>query len=103
MGVCDADDVGEAPISADYLCRCVVGIVERDEHPRDDFAQTPVPSVGEDGGVESGLDRALVVMVGRIGVDGDIEEKVSRRFVVLYAPSSVAVGINAEVDLATLS
>jgi len=81
----------------------VVGIVEGDEHPRDDLAQAPALSIGEDGGVKSGLDRALVVMVRRIGIDGDVEKKVGWRFVVFDGTSLLAVGINAEVDFAALS
>ena len=82
----------------------MAGFVKRDKHPRDDFAQAPVLSVWKDGGVESGLDWTLiVVMVRRIGIDGDIEEKVGGGFVVFDDPSSLAVGINTEVDLAALS
>jgi hypothetical protein len=94
--------VGEAPITADNLCRSVTGLVERDEDARDDFAQAPVLSIWEDGGVESGLDRALVVIVGGIGIDGDIKETVGRGLVVFDGALS-ALGINAEVDLAALS
>jgi len=95
--------MGEAPISTDYLCWCVAGVVERDEHFWDDFAQTPVLSVWEDGRVESGLDRTLFVVVRRTRIDGDIEERVGRRFVVFDNTSSSAFGINAEIDLAALS
>jgi len=77
--------------------------VEGDEHSWDDFAQKPLLSAGEDGGVESGLDRTLLVVVRRIRVDGDIEKGVDRRFVVFDGASSSAFGINAEADLAALS
>ena len=81
----------------------MVGFVEGDEHPRDDLAQAPALSVWEDGGVKPGLYRTLFVMVGRIGIDRDVEKKVDRRFVVFDGTSSLAVGINTEVDLAALS
>jgi hypothetical protein len=81
----------------------VTGLVEGDEHSWDDFAQKPVLSAGEDGGIESGLDRTLLVMVGRIRIDGDIEKRVDWRFVVFDGASSSAFGVNAEVDLAALS
>ena len=42
-------------------------------------------------------------MVRRIGIDGDVEKKVGWRFVVFDATSSLAVGVNTEVDLAALS
>jgi len=77
--------------------------VEGDEHSWDDFAQKPLLSAGEDGGVESGLDRTLFVVVRRIRVDGDIEKRVDRRFVVFDGASSSAFGVNAEADLAALS
>jgi len=77
--------------------------VERDEHPWDDLAQTSVLSVGEDGGVESGLDRTLLTVVGRIGIDGDIKERVGWRFIVFDGAPPPAFGINAKVDLAALS
>ena len=75
----------------------MVGLVERDEHPWDDFAQAPVLSAREDG-VESGLDRTLVVIERRTR---DIEERVSWGFVVFDGASAFC--INAEVDLAALS
>ena len=81
----------------------MVGLVEGDEHSWDYFAQKPVLSAGEDGGVESGLDRTLFVMVRRIGIDGDIEKRVNWRFVVFDGASSSAFGVDAEVDLAALS
>lgn len=78
--------------------------VERDEHAWDDFAQAPVLPVGEDGGVESGFDRTLPVMVMRIRINGDIESRVGWGFVMVDGASwSAAFGINAEVDLAALS
>ena len=95
--------MGEASIAADDLCWCMARIVKRDEHSWDDLAQTPVLSVWEEGGVESGLDRTLLVMVRGIRIDGDIDERVCWRFVVLNNASSSAFGINAEVDLAALS
>lgn len=95
--------MGEASIGADHLCRCVAGLVEGDEHSRDNFAQAPVLSVGEDGGIESGPDRALVVMVRGTRIDGNIESGVGWRFIVFDGASLVAFGINAEVDLAALS
>ena len=88
--------MGEAPIGADYLCRCVVGLMESDEHPWDDFAQAPVLSAREGGGVEP------LVVLRRIGIDGDIEERVGWGFVVINGALS-ALGINAEIDLAALS
>lgn len=75
--------------------------VERDEHARDDFAQTPVLSIGEGGGVESGFDRTLIVR--GIGIDRNIEARVSRRFVVINGASVFAIGVNTEADLAALS
>lgn len=78
-------------------------LVERDEHSRNDLAQTPVHSVGEDGGVESGLGRTLLAVVGRIGINGDIEERVGWRFIVFDDASSSAFSINTEVDLTALS
>jgi hypothetical protein len=87
----------------DYLCRCVAGLVERDEHAWDDFAQTPALSVGEDGRVESGHSRTLVVMVKRIRVDGNVEKRVGWRFVVFDGASSSAFRVNTEVDLAAFS
>jgi len=77
--------------------------VIRDEHPWDDLAQTPVLSIGEDGGVESGLDRTLLAMVGRTGINGDIEKRVVWWFIVFDGASSSAFGINAKVDLAAFS
>ena len=79
----------------------MTGVVEGDEHPWDDFAQAPVPSVGEDGRVESRLDRALLMR--RIGIDGDVEERVDWRLIVFDGAPSSGFGINAEVDLAALS
>jgi hypothetical protein len=95
--------VGEASIGVDHLWWCVAGLVERDEHPWDNFAQTPVLSVGEDGGIKPGLGRSLFVMVRGTRIDGDIENGVGWRFVVFDGASSSAFGINAEVDLAALS
>lgn len=77
--------------------------MEGDEHSWDDFAQKPVLSAGEGGGVEPGLYRTLIVVVRRIGVDGDIDERVDRGFVVFDGASSSAFGVNAEADLAALS
>ena len=95
--------MGEASVSADYLCRVVVGLVEGDEHSWDDFAQKPLLSAGEGGGVESGFYRTLLVVMRRIRVDGDIDERVDWRFIVFDGASSSAFGVNAEADLAALS
>ena len=95
--------MSEASVGADYLCGCVAGLVEGDEHSWDDFAQKPVLSAGEDGGVESGLDRTVLVVVRRIGIDGDIKERVGWRLIVFDDASPSAFGVNAEVDLAALS
>lgn len=101
VGVGYTDDVGKASVGTNYLRRCVVDSVESDEHTRDDFAQVSVPRIREGGGVESGVDRAL--LLGGIGIDGDIDERVSRRFVVFNGPSSFAFSVDAEADLAALS
>ena len=95
--------MSEASIGADHLCWCVAGFVERDKHSWDYFAQAPVLSVGEDGGIESGLDRTLFVMVRGTRIDRDIEIGVSWRFIVFDCASLSAFGIDAEVDLAALS
>jgi hypothetical protein len=81
----------------------VTGLVERDEYSWDNFAQAPVLSVGEDGGIESGLDRTLFVMVRGTRIHGDIESGVGWRFIVFDSASFAAFGIDAEVDLAALS
>jgi len=81
----------------------VAGLVKRDEHAWDDFAQAPVLSVWEDRGVEPRPDRARIVMERGIGIDRDIEERVGWWFVVFNGAASSAFGVNAEVDLASLS
>ena len=81
----------------------MAGLVEGDEHSWDDFAQKPVLSTGEDGRVESGLDRTLFVMVRRIRIDGDIEKRVGWGFIVFDGASPPALSVNAEADLAALS
>lgn len=95
--------MGEASIGADHLCWCVTRLVERDKHSWDNLAQAPVLSVGKDGGIESGLDRTLLVMVRGTRIDGDIEIGMGWRFIVFDGASSSAFGIDAEVDLAALS
>jgi len=78
--------------------------MKRNEHAWDDFAQAPILPVGEDGGVESGYDRTLLVMAMRVRISGDIENRVRRGFVAVDGASSYAAfGIDAEVDLAALS
>ena len=49
----------------------MTGLVERDKHVGDDFAQAPVLSAGEDR-VDSSARRTLIGMVEMVRVDGDI-------------------------------
>ena len=100
-GIRDADDVSEAPISANYLCRCVIRLVKRDEYAWDEFSQAPFLSAGKDGGVESGFDSTLLLR--KIGIERNVEENVGGWFLVVDCASSSAFSVDAKVDLAAFS